>query len=141
MSKMVVVESMVLTNITWGTSLSVLTSLNEAKFANKVTPATNVNTKPRDELFFEYTMHQYMEKVDSALFMISSILHLVKSGKASEISEVHAGEAFDATIKVEAVTDSLAKVEESPVREKSAEDMFEARTDDNVANASGETTV
>jgi len=64
-------------------------------------------------------MHQYMAKIASALFMISSILHLVKSGKANKISEVLVEKAFDATKKVEAVADNLGKVGEKPARKKS----------------------
>ena len=85
-------------------------------------------------------MHVYMAKVDSALFMISSILHLVRKGKASEMPEVPVGDAFDATLKADAVADNLEMFEAENENDvaKVAVENFEVHTEDTVDKATGE---
>ena len=118
------------------------TSLSEAKFAKKIPLVTNVKTKPQVDAFCANIMHEYMVKVDSALFMISSILYLVRSGKVEEKSEAPVEDAFVTPVKDEAVADILGDVEENPVMENSAPniavDMFEVHTEDDSANATVE---
>ena len=126
------------------------TSLSGAKFAKKVPLATNVKTKPQVDGFFENIMHDYMVKVDSALFMISSILYLVRSGKVEEKSDAPVENAFDAPCEAAAAAvdaKEVAEVKEifgDPVEDAfdtpseiaaTAVDIFEAHTEANSANA------
>jgi hypothetical protein len=119
------------------TSRDVKTSQSEAKFANKVPLATNVKTKPQEEFFWGSTMLEYMVKVDSALFMISSILHQLKSGKPRDIRGPR-WRGFRYTYERWGCYRYLGEVVRNP-KEKSAAniavDMFEAHTEENSANA------
>ena len=97
---------------------NVETFLSEAKFAKTVPLATNVNTKPQVDFLCENIMHEYMAKVDSALFMISSILYLFRSDKAEDISKASDEDVFDKPMNDEAFADISGEVEEKPVIEK-----------------------
>lgn len=103
------------------------TSLSGAKFAKKVPLGTNVKTKPQVDSFFENIMHDYMVKVDSALFMISSILYLVRSGKVEEKSDAPVETASDAPSEAAAAAVDAKEVAE-------VKEMFEAHNEDNSDN-------